>query len=195
MDLQQRFEVAAVDPAIDRPPVIVRPGQIQRRPTNLPNELTRHRQHGIPPSFHFQAPSVHAPEPLVMRVPAGHLRPMIDTLLVGGRSHQLPMKPLQRPPLLNKPCGQIIEKSGMGRSLPLGSKIAWGGHQPAPEVLQPDTVHHHPGTQRSSLVKKTVRQFEPTASLRKSLGLARGKHPQKSPRHHGPQSRWISAHL
>ena len=68
-------------------------------------------------------------------------------LAVGARQHDQPMKPLDTPAGTDELVRQPVEQFRVRGTLAHHSEVAGRGHDPSAEVVQPESVRHHPRRQ------------------------------------------------
>ena len=95
--------------------------------------------------------------------------------------------------LLDKPAGQIIQQFRMARPISHQAEIDCGAHNAGAEVMLPDAIHHHAGSQRILRICYRFRQFQPSASVAESNRLALAQNAEKVPRYRIAEVVGISA--
>ena len=135
-------------------------------------EFAGHRQHGVAHRFVFEPAAVEAPQQAVVRVAGDLLWRRTAGLLVGGRSHDEAVQPLDRPAVLDEIAGQPVEQVGVGRRLGAQAEVAGGLDQSAAEVVGPDPVDDDPRGERIVGGDDGLGQLQPAGAVGEGPGFA-----------------------
>src|SRR5262245_47487439 len=82
----------------------------------------------------------------------------------------------------------------MGRRVATRAEIARGAHQSRPEVMLPNTIHHHAGCERVVRAGNLAGQFQTAAAFNERLRLWSIEHGKKTPGHFRTEATRIAAH-
>src|SRR5262245_46533340 len=99
----------------------------------------------------------------ILRIDSRLATPDSRRLLVRLAKHDRANQPLQRPAVLYKLRGQIVEQLQMCRRLSKQAKIIDARHDSAPEQVTPDTVNHNAADEWVRRINKLPCQLQSPA--------------------------------
>src|SRR5215471_15654614 len=103
------------------------------------------------------------------------------------------MHRLDRPTLLDKSRGEVIQELGVRWTLPKLSEVAGRAYDALAEMRFPDAIHDHSRRERIAWADDRLGQLQPPAALGETRGLAVAQDAQISPRRNFSQARRFPA--
>ena len=155
-------------------------------------EIAADEEHRVANGFRIETAATGARKQRVVWVRRGVA---IARKLPCVREQQQAVHRLHRPALFHKTRREKIQQLGMRRHLPACAEIIRRRHEPASEMLLPDSVRHHTGGEGICRIDDPLRQLQTPAGA----GFARhglcAEHLQETARHFLAETLRIAAHL
>src|SRR5215831_8787451 len=115
--------------------------------THCTVKRTADREHRIANLFGAQSSPIKAPEKIVISVNGRVVRIISSSKLIGMREHYHPVHSFYRPAALDELLCQVIEQLRIRRSLTARAEVVRRRDDTFAEMILPDTVDHHTGSQ------------------------------------------------